>query len=491
MQTETSQAKTQPEPADTATAAPATWQDALRQHITGPMFSLAFHIIVLVLLGTLVVVVPAAKKDDVNPVQIAELEPVLPPPEEEPTPAEITAIDTSNPALDRYDSNNLPQMEDVGVTDVQVVSDINIPTSLTIPDSNSALKLRGVLPFGHRGGGGNGLGDGGEGDGHGNLSSELQGVFYDLKQTKDRRPTDDFRGIPTGGWQTGRVAPTLRIMRAFVNGNWRREYDSRGNVHYPELDRFYSAPVRLWTSCFYTADSIDAERAPQDFGCENVDPSAWVCIYSGNVVAPFSGKFRFLGAADDVILVRFNKEIVLDYGWASYSVGTYFHNSFQGGERDLQLLKETSANSTRSKSPLYSKHPLEVYGNNSNPSYNLAKGAVITVKEGEIYPIEILISEMPGGSYHQALYVEQLDANGRPFESNPEYRPLFRTTLALPDRQPSLPYPKFAPYGPVWKVVNSAATAASGTGTATQSLLGNRTTPRSARVNENDDDLSL
>jgi len=490
MQTESSQAKTEPEHADTMTAAPATWQDALRQHITGPMFSLAFHIIVLVLLGTIVVIVPAARKDDVNPVQIAELEPVLPPPEEEPTPAEITAVDTSNPALDRYDSNNLPQMEDVGVTDVQIVSDINIPTALTIPDSNSALKLRGVLPFGHRGGGGNGLGDGSEGDGRGNLTSELQGVFYDLKQTKDRRPTEDFRNIPPGGWTLDRVPPLMKVMRPFVNGNWRREYDSRGNVHYPELDRFYSAPVRLWTSCFYTADRIDAERAPQDFGCENVDPSAWVCIYSGNVVAPFSGKFRFIGAADDVILVRFNKEIVLDYGYATMTAG--FH--FADHANDLAQLKSSSSNSVRNRSPLYAKHPLEVYlpyGNDNTPAHALAKGSIITVKEGEVYPIEILISEIPGGDYYQILYVEQLDDSGRPFENNPEYRPLFRTTLALPDRQPSLPYPKFAPYGPVWKVVNSAATAASGTGTATQSLLGNRTTPRSARVNENDDDLSL
>lgn len=490
MQTEPSQAMTEPDLA-TKPAAPQTWQDVVRQHISGPMFSLAFHILVLVLLGTLVVIVPNAGKDDIEPVQIAELEPVLPPPEEEPTPSDMTVMDTSNPALDRYESN-LQQMEDVGVNDVEIMTDIDIPTPLAIPNSNSALKLQGVLPFGHRGGGD--MGDGGEGDGRGNTVGELQGVFYDLKQTRDRRPNDDFRGIPTGGWQSARVAPTLKIMRAFVNGSWRREYDSQGRVHYPELDRYYCSPTRLWTPCFYTADPIQADLAPEAFQCaREVDPAAWVCIYSGNVIAPFSGKFRFLGTADDVILVRFNKEIVLDYGWASYSVGTYFNNSFQGGERDLQLLKETGNNSTRNKSPLYSKYPLEVYGNNSNPSHNLAKGAVISVNEGEVYPIEVLISEMPGGEYHQALYIERLDDNGRPLDPNPDSRPLFRTTLALPDKQPSLPYPRFSPYGPVWKVVRSTASTGggSGTGTASQSLLGNRTTPRTARVNENDDDLSL
>ena len=129
----------------------------------------------------------------------------------------------------------------------------------------------------------------------------------------------------------------------------------------------------------------------------------------------------------------------------------------------------------------------------SNPAHSLGKGSVITVKEGEVYPIEVLISEVPGGDYYQVLYIERLDDNGQPLDPNPASRPLFRTTLALPKDQPKLPYPEFSHYGPVWKVVRSTASTGggSGTGTASQSLLGNRTTPRTARVNENDDDLSL
>ena len=131
----------------------------------------------------------------------------------------------------------------------------------------------------------------------------------------------------------------------------------------------------------------------------------------------------------------------------------------------------------------------------SNPAHSLGKGSVITVNEGEVYPIEVLISEVPGGDYYQVLYIERLDDNGQPLDPNPDSRPLFRTTLALPDKHPSLPYPDFTPYGPVWKVVRSTASSGggsgSGTGNASQSLLGNRTAPRTARVNENDDDLSL
>ena len=162
-----------------APIAPANWTDIVRQHITGPVFSLAFHILLLVLLGTLVFIAPNAVKDDIEPVQITEMEPVLPPPEEEPMPSDMTVMDTSSPNLDRYDSNEQQQMEEVGVTDVEVMTDIDIPTPLTIPDSNSALKLQGVLPFGRPGGGGK-MGDGGEGDGRGNLKGMLQGVFYEI-----------------------------------------------------------------------------------------------------------------------------------------------------------------------------------------------------------------------------------------------------------------------------------------------------------------------
>ena len=467
-----------------------TWQDIVRRHTTGPVFSLAFHIMVLVLLGTLVVIVPNAGKDDVEPVQISELEPVLPPPEEEPTPSDMTVMDTSNPSLDRYDSTEQQQMDEVGVTDVQIMTDLDIPTPLTIPDNNSALKLHGVLPFGRKGGGK--MGDGGDGDGRGNTVGMLQGVFYDLKQTRNRQASDDFRNDPgTGEYRHERVAPTLRIMQTFVNGSWQRQYDNEGRVHYPALDKYYCSPTRLWSSCFFS-ENIAASEAPKAYQCEkDVKPAAWVCIYSGNVVAPFTGKFRFVGAADDVMFVRFNKEIVLDYGCATFSAGEFW--AMSRDDNNIRQLKSGSSNDIRRKSSLYSKQNLEVYpARSGGAAFDLAKGLPISVKEGEVYPIEVLISEIPGGHYAQALYIEQLDANNQPLMNDSSGRmTLFRTTLDLPE-QPTRDFPEFNPYGPIWRVVRSTtASSGGGSGSGTGSLLGNRTTPRTERVNEDDDDLSL
>ncbi len=466
-----------------APAAQANWMDIVRQHITGPVFSLAFHIFLLVLLGTLVFIAPNAVKDDIDPVQITEMEPVLPPPEEEPMPSDMTVMDTSSPNLDRYDSSEQQQMEEVGVTDVQIMTDIEIPTPLTIPDSNSALKLQGVLPFGRPGGGGS-MGDGGEGDGRGNLKGMLQGVFYDLKQTKDRRPTEVA--------SSNMHHDILPIMRRFVNGSWQRQYDNEGRVHYPALDQYYSSSTRLWNSCFYIPVQINAEEAPAAFQCEKeVRPSAWVCIYSGNVVAPFSGKFRFVGFGDDVLIVRFNKKIVFEYGWYSYSLG----RRFEAYDDWVGYLNSGSNRQTISDSELYSGHKLDVY----DPGFDrhgIAKGPVIDVQEGQVYPIEILISEIPGGSFNMMLFVEQLDANGRLIEPNPEPYTLFRTTLDLPEqpngsRNGKLPSPSFKPYGPIWRVVRSTTSTSGGRSGGSGGLIGSRTQPRTARVNEDDDDLSL
>ena len=62
---------------------------------------------------------------------------------------------------------------------------------------------------------------------------------------------------------------------------------------------------------------------------------------------------------------------------------------------------------------------------------------------------------------------------------------LFRTTLDLPE-QPRRDFPEFNPYGPIWRVVRSSSSSGGGSG----SLVG-RSAPRTATVNEDDDDLSL
>ena len=331
------------------------------------------------------------------------------------------------------------------------------------------------------------MGDGGEGDGRGNLQGMLQGVFYDLKQTKDRKKT------PVNE-DTNRIVP---ILKDFTLGAWKREYDKQGRVHYTAFDQYYCSPTRLWSSCFYIY-SRPAEEAPEAFRCQNeVDGMGWVCIYSGNVVAPFTGKFRFIGSGDDIIVVRFNKEIVLDYGWHSATIGSYLGN---GWDDDLRKSMMGDIQNERYKrmiaeSPLYSKHKLEVYSPEMDHNHGLAKSPVLEVQQGEVYSIEILITEFPGIRFNAFLFMEQLDENNVPInEDHDKQYTLFRTSLGIPTPGEHRPdygvLPEFKPYGPIWRVVRSDDATGGGSGSSS-GILGNRTQPRKEFVTEDDDDLSL
>ena len=497
----------QPHPQNTKDAPRAnTWKESVRRHTTGPLFSLSVHIVILAVLGSIVIaVVPKESHDDVS-VEITEMEPVLPQQEEEPMPADTTVVDLPTLSLDRYDSTEQRIMDEVGVTNQEIVANIDIQSPVVIPDTMSALKLQGVLPFGRPGGGGRaGTGvaenkDDEEDDGP-TLYGMLQGVFYDLKQTRGGRPTDAM-GDPTKENDHTRDK-MLPVLKEFIGGPWRREYDKDGQVHYPALDAYYCSPTRLWNSCFYTRQ-IKATEAPAAFLCgKEVKTGGWACIYSGSVVAPFSGKFRFVGFCDDILLIRFDKRIVFDYGWYSATLGTNLW--FLGEDFDSyhQVLSGRPENERQRRliadSVIYSKHQLDVYCPEFASRHGIAKGPVLEVEEGQVYPIEILISEVPGGDFTLVLFIEQLDENGEPLEPDPDSFTLFRTTLDLPpqntredDRRFFMP--KFKPYGPVWRVVNSAE-ASAGTekknGKLPTSVLNTRMKSRPEVVNEDDEDLTL
>ena len=488
----------QPHPQNTKDAPRAsTWKESFRRHVTGPVFSLSVHILILAVLGSIVVaVVPDESQDDVA-VEIAEAEPVLPrEQQEEPMPADTTVLDLPTLSLDRYDSAEQRIMDEVGVTSREIVANVDIQSPVVIPDNMSALKLQGVRPFGRPGGGGRAgtgedSGKSGE-DGGSTLYGSLQGVFYDLKQTKDRKATDAM-GNPTAKEDYARTR-ILPVLKSFVNGPWKREYDKAGQVHYPELDEYYCSPTRLWNSCFY-AERIEADVAPAAFGCgPEVSPGGWVCIYSGHVVAPFSGKFRFVGFADDILLIRFQQTIVLDFGMYSATLGDAFF-----GLGDFKRILSGHPETERQRrmiaeSPLYSKYMLDVYFPSFDNGHGIAKSPVMEVQEGQVYPIEIMIAEVPGGKFSMLLFVERLDEHGEPLEPNPESLMLFRTTLDLPERSRQGDFPPFKPYGPVWRVVNSdeaSEGADKKSGKLPTSVLDVRVTARPEVVNEDDEDLTL
>lgn len=242
-------------------------------------------------------------------------------------------------------------------------------------------------------------------------NSALIGRFYDLKQP-----------IREGAKALSRNEVVAKI-REFDEKKW----DLR------VLEDYYSPAVRLYAPYFYLP-RCKASYGPEAFQCNvpeegrRVQPCAWVVVYRGVVTAPESGHFRFVGMGDDTLMVRFNNKLVLEGGWSVPSRSTDMN---QGTYRSYQ------------QEMINNKNKRAYYQYKQTPHWNrviggIPAGQVFKVKKGEKYPIEILVSEIPGSEFGFCLLVEKVKSPGRPprgiipADKSPELA-LFRTNETKPD----------------------------------------------------------
>ncbi|CAM3052769.1 hypothetical protein [Rariglobus hedericola] len=120
-------------------------------------------------------------------------------------------------------------------------------------------------------------------------AAALVGIFYDLKQTQQREP------IPGNG----------RDYAKFIDDFIVAGFDEA------LFNRFFRAGMPLYTTQVATG-RMNAEAAPKAFGVEAVvKPRAWVVHYKAQVSPPADGTYRFVGAADDMMVVAVNRRVVL------------------------------------------------------------------------------------------------------------------------------------------------------------------------------------
>lgn len=257
--------------------------------------------------------------------------------------------------------------------------------------------------------------------------SALIGRFYDLK-----RPIDD------------RAKPLSRqgvvdLLHRFNKEKWDQDFFSA----------YYSPKIRLYAPYFYLP-RCKAAYGPEAFQCNSttgegahqVEPTAWVVVYRGMVTAPRSGTFRFVGMGDDTLMVRFNNRLVLESGWSIPTRRYYDEGTHRSYQLDISR-KPTSFNSRHQREITPKTCGRAIYQYNSTPHWNerlggLPSGVPFTVKQGEKYPIEILVSEIPGSEFGFCLLVEELKSPARapygiiPADQSPVLH-LFRTADTLPD----------------------------------------------------------
>lgn len=355
------------------------------------------------------------------------------------TPDDAPPSDTPPPPEVQRETSSASHAETpVKVVVAAAAAPVNLPKiDIDPPDEPVMLEEGNMLGMGN--GFGPDLGDSTSAFGSKEpAGSTLVGTFYDTKQTQGGRPTDLSQ------------EQFCSILSRFVNRGWNEA----------DLNRFYKSPQQLYAAQFYVPRT-SASEAPKAYGCaDKVKPSRWIAIYRGKVRAPKSGTFRFVGAGDDVIAVRFNNQNVFDYGWFQASLGKMtaaqdmkWINAMQNKPGNDALKKELRDAGINVPPSTFYKYSTTKHWNDTMGG--VVAGKTFTVKQGDVYPIEILISEIPGGEFGMTLLLEEVGME--PMSKDPKtgapILPLFRTNYGVPKPDKIKEHVPFDEIGIVWESV--------------------------------------
>lgn len=122
--------------------------------------------------------------------------------------------------------------------------------------------------------------------------SDLIGTYYDTKRGRDGRM----------------IGSSADEYRHAANLFLRRGWDLR------TFNRYYRAPQKLYTQAIVIPETM-ATIAPLAFADEDGVGALWFVHYKGQLVHKDGIKFRFWGSANEFMIVRVDKEIVLGACW--------------------------------------------------------------------------------------------------------------------------------------------------------------------------------
>lgn len=260
----------------------------------------------------------------------------------------------------------------------------------------SAGAIGGGASKGFGGGSGGGIGAGkGIGSGGGRNFVSLFGMkgmgvnygvignFYDFKQTRAGKPSEMFGNPDAASHKDPVNAKPNRLYAREV-----KEFLVDKNWGAASLADKFRAPDSLYASQIFIPAS-SATICPKAYGVEKtVKPSRWLAHYKGTVKVPQTGKVRFVGSGDDLLVIRWGRKVALDSGFYQPVVGaSNIYKDFDGVKCD-----ETHQSTTG--------RPLRC-----GPWIQMTAGAEI--------PIEIALGEMPGGNFYGVLCIEVMGADGK------------------------------------------------------------------------------
>lgn len=253
------------------------------------------------------------------------------------------------------------------------------PSPVVMSSVAGTAKFRGI---GDGDNGGFGTVIGGKGGGGQNIEGCLIGIIIDFKSNPDGTPNP-----------------------AFNDGNYYWESAKSlvdGDFSPAAIGKFFSPDKRVANNLIFI-EVQDAGNGPKAFGVENVmKPRGFAVYYSGKIRPTEKAKYRFVGAFDDMMVIRLNKKVIFEDNWRHKSMGT-----------------KMSVTGWASSDPDNGKWP-QLEGMASP----LTIGDWWVAEPGKEQFLEILVGERPGGHISGVLLIQQEGVKYEMRKTNTTERPI-------------------------------------------------------------------
>ena len=165
-----------------------------------------------------------------------------------------------------------------------------------------------------------------------------------------------------------------------------------------EFRRYFQAPQPLYATHFYIP-LISADEAPRSYGVENlVEPSDWATVYQGRFQSKEGGRYRFVGTADDVLIVGVDEIVVLSAGFPQ-------------------------SNPTRwepEEDPIHRGPPVSEY------LPPITYGDWFEMKPGNPMALAVVLAELPGGEFASYLFIQKEGVNYPKTDNGRPILPVFK-----------------------------------------------------------------
>ncbi len=254
----------------------------------------------------------------------------------------------------------------------------------------------------------------------------LKGTFYNFQQTAEGTSS----GIEYNALNKSIAKESLNEMSSVIGAFCQSWNPSVFNKYYEAKEKYHIPYVYM--------PSVESEFAHLVFNAkQDFRPGLFAAVFRGKVRAPKTGRFRFVGMGNHMIVVRFKKDVVLEAGWAVPSM--YDPNdrapwdtwAIKGTDRRYQYDLRSGRERNHEDYKLYLNAGTPIW----NRSFKgLLGGKIFTVEENEICEIEVLLADPAGGALSFFLLIEDIDKPVKLKDKNNQpLLDIFRTNKLLPD----------------------------------------------------------